>query len=259
MYAQCPNCQTVFDVADEDLAAADGMVCCGVCEHVFKATDQVIDNLPDASATAEAEAAPAVAEAAADATEEFDPDAAAAAPAEDFARSLAEAELRASQEPAKRRSVVGTLFWSLATLVLFAGLGLQAVYALRGDLADNPTFAPVVEALCDVVHCSMPVRRDLDKVVLQDRDVRSDPGHPGTLLITAKLVNQAQYPQPFPLLRLTLSDYNGTVLAARDFKPAEYLADARGATEMPSDQPFVLRLEVADPGKNASAFQFQLY
>ncbi|WP_406849968.1 DUF3426 domain-containing protein [Chromobacterium phragmitis] len=39
---QCPNCQTRFKVNDSQLAAADGLVRCGRCSHVFKAPDHFV-------------------------------------------------------------------------------------------------------------------------------------------------------------------------------------------------------------------------
>ncbi|OWY39136.1 hypothetical protein CEK28_09660 [Xenophilus sp. AP218F] len=39
---QCPNCQTRFKVNDAQLAAANGLVRCGRCSHVFKAPDHFV-------------------------------------------------------------------------------------------------------------------------------------------------------------------------------------------------------------------------
>ncbi|MFB9158080.1 DUF3426 domain-containing protein [Chromobacterium violaceum] len=43
---QCPNCQTRFKVNDSQLAAADGLVRCGRCSHVFKAPDHFVVTRP---------------------------------------------------------------------------------------------------------------------------------------------------------------------------------------------------------------------
>jgi len=44
MYTQCPECQTVFRISDEQLAAAGGKVRCGRCMNVFPALEhQVAD------------------------------------------------------------------------------------------------------------------------------------------------------------------------------------------------------------------------
>lgn len=40
---QCPACQTRFKVSDAQLAAANGLVRCGRCAHVFNATDHLVE------------------------------------------------------------------------------------------------------------------------------------------------------------------------------------------------------------------------
>ncbi len=43
---QCPNCQTRFKVNDAQLSAANGLVRCGRCTHVFKAPDHFVSPEP---------------------------------------------------------------------------------------------------------------------------------------------------------------------------------------------------------------------
>ncbi|UTH75078.1 DUF3426 domain-containing protein [Chromobacterium sp. IIBBL 290-4] len=43
---QCPNCQTRFKVNDAQLAAANGLVRCGRCSHVFQAPDHFVVTQP---------------------------------------------------------------------------------------------------------------------------------------------------------------------------------------------------------------------
>jgi predicted Zn finger-like uncharacterized protein len=54
---QCPNCQTRFKVNDAQLAAANGLVRCGRCSHVFNATEYfVVPEAPPEPARAPAAA-----------------------------------------------------------------------------------------------------------------------------------------------------------------------------------------------------------
>ncbi len=46
MYAQCPECLTVFSLNTETLAQARGEVVCGHCETVFDALASLSDQLP---------------------------------------------------------------------------------------------------------------------------------------------------------------------------------------------------------------------
>lgn len=43
METRCPQCRTVFRVAEEQLAVADGVVRCGECEQVFNAREQATE------------------------------------------------------------------------------------------------------------------------------------------------------------------------------------------------------------------------
>ncbi len=47
MYAQCPNCEIVFSVRQEQLEVRQGLVRCGRCREVFNAAWNLIDRLPD--------------------------------------------------------------------------------------------------------------------------------------------------------------------------------------------------------------------
>jgi len=44
METRCPECHTVFRVAEEQLAVADGQVRCGECDHVFNAREAAVES-----------------------------------------------------------------------------------------------------------------------------------------------------------------------------------------------------------------------
>ena len=47
MQTQCPHCDTRFRVTDAQLTIADGMVRCGICEHVFNIYDISVSTFED--------------------------------------------------------------------------------------------------------------------------------------------------------------------------------------------------------------------
>lgn len=53
MYAQCPNCRTVFRTGPAQLAAAQGSVRCGCCQHVFDARRHLYARLLDIPSASE--------------------------------------------------------------------------------------------------------------------------------------------------------------------------------------------------------------
>ena len=85
----------------------------------------------------------------------------------------------------------------------------------------------------------------------------SHPNAKNALIINAVIVNNADYRQPYPVMKITLSNTSGLMVASRNFAPIEYLdADINIRKGMPPHQPIQIVLEIADPGKNAVNFQF---
>ncbi|OOZ41575.1 hypothetical protein BOW53_03440 [Solemya pervernicosa gill symbiont] len=277
MYTQCPECQTIFEVSDADLAVASGKVRCGSCNQVFKADEHLMEQLPEPTPVAIEEdivdlSTPT---AAIDEPEILEiPDTPAeAAPqpaAEDFAKVLAETELEKEQQEAAAAQksatkvkhsggLLSTLAWSFASLLLISALLLQGLYVLRVELSQIAFLAEPIEMLCDTLDCEIPERRDLQRIEVVERDVRSHPDNAKALLISAKLVSTAEFTQPYPTLRLSLANINGQTTAARDFQPWEYIADETDLDEgMAANTPTTVRLEVIDPGSDAASFQIEL-
>ena len=165
----------------------------------------------------------------------------------------------AATEP--RRSRLGTVLWSLGIVVLLLVLAGQYLYFNRAKLAQHDALRPALAAVCGVVGllkpCEIPERRDLDAIVLLEREVRSHPERKGALLITAKLANQADFTQPFPKLELRFYDINRKLLAWRAFEPDEYLENVSNIDQgMPPGEAVAARLEIVDPGPEAVNFEF---
>ena len=125
----------------------------------------------------------------------------------------------------------------------------------------SPSMVPVLETMCSVVGhfapCDLPLPRDLDKIVTAERDVRVHPNTQGALLITAQIVSEAAFVQPFPKLELSFSDTNQNLIARRTFEPEQYLsADVDIAKGMSANVPIRIVLEIIDPGKEAVNFAF---
>jgi hypothetical protein len=114
--------------------------------------------------------------------------------------------------------------------------------------------------MCDLTGCELPLRKNLERIILLDREVRSHPVNREALQVTATIVNTADYLQSFPVIRITLSNRHGRIIASRDFQPTDYLSDnidiGKGLTPK---QPLHIELEVLDPGKDAVGFTFEFF
>ena len=90
-----------------------------------------------------------------------------------------------------------------------------------------------------------------------EREVRDHPQVDDALLIHVTFANQADFVQPYPVFAVSFSDVSGTPVAARRFRPDEYLSDTRNtAGGMQPGERAQLMLEVVDPGERAVSFQF---
>ncbi|GMU44759.1 MAG: DUF3426 domain-containing protein [Xanthomonadales bacterium PRO6] len=148
--------------------------------------------------------------------------------------------------------------WWLGSLLLAMLLGAQVAWAERAWLLEDSRVRPWLDRFCDRVGCQLPMRSAVASIRLVSREVRPHPDAPQALLISASMINDASFVQRFPVVEVTLSDLGERAIARRRFQPAEYLADASsGVRGFPPGATAPLVFEVADPGREAVAFEFR--
>jgi hypothetical protein len=173
-------------------------------------------------------------------------------------RQLGEALRLELAEPPRRR-VSGRTWLGLAVLsLLLLALAGQWLYMQRAWWLDHPQWRPWADRACAILGCELPLRRDIARIELLEREVRDHPRRAEAVLIDARFVNRADFVQPFPVFEVEFSDLSGRQLAVHRFAPAEYL---RGPGLIPAGllpgQPVALRLEVPDPGRQAVSFRME--
>lgn len=151
----------------------------------------------------------------------------------------------------------GALAWALATLLLVAFIVVQYGYFMRNDLARFPQLRPWLEKICDVTGCTIPLMYSPHLIKLVSRDIRTHPTEGDALRVRARILNEASYPQTYPVLSVELSDMNGKVIASRLFQPTEYLptgvdVEAGIAPKAHAD----IQLDLLDPSHAAVGFEF---
>lgn len=144
--------------------------------------------------------------------------------------------------------------WSLGGLALLVLLALQLLNANRVALSGNPVIGSSLSAAYrDLGHpLTPPLAPGLWQV--NAINVTSDPDTPGALSITGTLANNAAFAQPWPLLRIELTDRYGDLLRARDFNPGEYLPADQANAWLGAGIATHFRLDVVDPGPEAVGF-----
>lgn len=159
--------------------------------------------------------------------------------------------------PPGRRFSRADATWVLGCCLLALVLVAQLAWASRAELFKNPATHPWMARVCSSISCRLPLIKDTAKLQLLSRDVRPDPHAAGALTITATIRNNAAFSQPWPVVVVELTDLNNDPVAMRRFRPVEYLPDAgHRASGIASGATAAVAFEVADPGKQAVAFQF---
>jgi predicted Zn finger-like uncharacterized protein len=249
MYAQCPHCQTLFRVSSSQLTAADARVRCGQCFTVFNALDhlRVLSEEEERSLAAGQQAPQASGDDDRDSDEETIPHV--------LEHDLDNLKTPVVRVPRYSRRTTSLFF--LGSLALLMLLAVQIIVLERVRLIRYPELRPLILSLCDSVNCTLPQLHDTEQIDLLSRQLYTHPNVAGALMIRASMVNNAPFPQPYPLLELSLSDEQGHVVAMRRFKPTEYLAEGEDPQAMMTPgSPVAINLEIADPGENALAYEF---
>jgi len=260
--ARCPHCNTLFRVSAAQLEAAGGRVRCGTCHTLFDIgaparsipEDQLDASDIEALLTGDQPAAPnpATAERPRETAPEPTTEQPAASP------RPVPAALRADEPAETAEGGLGrTVAWSTTLLLLVAALALQYGYFYRYPLAQEPVLRPWLESLCRVAACDLPLRREPEQITMERRAMRSHPAYRNALEVTATLVNNAPFPQPYPQVELVMRNLATKILAARRFQPDEYLSPPARGTFAPGEK-VELRLDLVDPGPGAVSFEFRL-
>jgi len=160
------------------------------------------------------------------------------------------------QQPSARRlhPALSLLF----ILILFTISFLQLAYFRAFELTFAiPSATPYIEMFCDKVNCNYSGPLDKKKIQLLSRDVRVHPKEKKALLISAAMINNASFAQPYPNIKIRLSDISGNVVAERIFTSKTYIGNATNPFSlMKSKIPVHIKFEVVDPGKDAVNFEF---
>ncbi len=141
---------------------------------------------------------------------------------------------------------------SLAAVLVFTSQYLIFNFA---ELSRTPTWRPFYANLCGAIGCALPNPSDVTRLRGANLVVRDHPAAEGALIVDVIVFNEAEYPQPFPLLELGFTNLNGRPVASRRFGPSEYLrGDLTDMAQMPPGVPVRLSLEIVDPGSEAQNY-----
>lgn len=231
MYTQCDQCKAIFEVSMREVTVASGKLRCGECNVVFDAMASLSTTMPESFSDSLKSS---------NTNNKIDTKADLLLPSHKRQESYRpEINKPALKERAKDITDNIDSKWlkaialSLATLLL-----AQVLYNNRHYFSDTPIRAP-------------------DKIEMLNNNVFAHPNEDGVLLISASIENHAQHAQPYPVLEVRLTNTKSKLVALRRFKPSEYLENYDNNMLMETNKPTNLKLKIADPGNDASRFQFK--
>ena len=156
-----------------------------------------------------------------------------------------------------RHKPLVTLVWCIASVGLLLLLSLQIKYFYVEKFAQDQSLRKYLVGFCKIASCELPPLKSPDLFVLTDTKIDLHPNQPDALRVTVKLFNRAGYSQPYPDLRITLTDQAGRVVGRRSFPPESWLA--AGSENMVGDGERVsLLFDLARPHEKAVGFAINI-
>jgi predicted Zn finger-like uncharacterized protein len=152
------------------------------------------------------------------------------------------------------------LKWGALSLAALLVLAAQYLVFNFNELSRSAGWRPFYANVCGAVGCKLPSMSDVSRLRGSNLVVRSHPQVADALVVDVIVTNDAQHPQPFPLLELGFTSLNGRAIASRRFLPEEYLrGDLKGMELMPTGVPVRLSLEILDPGGDAVNYTLRFF
>ncbi|UTW44310.1 DUF3426 domain-containing protein [bacterium SCSIO 12696] len=147
--------------------------------------------------------------------------------------------------------------WAIACVLLITLLPLQYLHFHAAELGQQwLQYRPWIDKLCAITGCQIPPQVDLAKIKPSYLMVSNHPSSANALLVEAVIENQADFAQPMPRLLLSFSNLSGETIAQRSFHPSEYLqGEMSGKNQLPPKRPVRVRIELADPGPDATNYE----
>jgi predicted Zn finger-like uncharacterized protein len=137
--------------------------------------------------------------------------------------------------------------------VLLLGL---AVHSQRGVLMRSAFFGPVLEGLYGLVGVEVMPAWDVSAYRIIESAAAIDPN--GDLQVSLDFVNEAEFSQPYPVLRVSLEDRWGDEIGSREVPPREYMGTDLEGRMLGSDRRARGEAVLTDPVPEAIGFRLDL-
>ena len=267
LHTLCPACGTTFALTSAQLKARRGLVRCGRCAEVFRGDRYLVDASPSDKKVRKRDTGrqtPKTEQKKKTLKQKKSPTKRVklADRGDDDSDTSLEHEFVSTDVAqllsGKRRWHVAPLVWLVGAIALSVVLVGQTVYFYPTELARYPRLAPLVTRACASLGCEVQAKQDVGLIELLRTTVAPHPKQEQALRVRAALVNRADFPQPFPLMEITLTNSAGKVRARRTFSPTEYLKSADVGDNMIPNVVVDSLLDISNPDPNPGGYQIRL-
>ncbi|MDR2215529.1 MAG: zinc-ribbon and DUF3426 domain-containing protein [Nevskiaceae bacterium] len=143
--------------------------------------------------------------------------------------------------------------WTLAAAALGLALLVQLVHHNRQSLIMKSWAAPLIAPIYAAFGHPLTPDWNLTDYTVRQLGAQAPPFSQDLIVVRASVLNSAPYPQPPPVLRVTLQDRFGNTLATHDVPPQDYLR-TEPPPRLSADQRLDAELVLDDPGSKAVGF-----
>lgn len=149
--------------------------------------------------------------------------------------------------------------WLSAALLAVVLIALQMLWWERDRLSQQPVLAPLYAQACQWVPCQLADRGpDVGAIRALSSVLRPLPD--GRMRLDAVFINRGDRPAPFPVLRLSIRDGQGEVVADGLFAPEDYVGgELQPGDLMPAGRPISISLNINQPVDNLGNFQLTFH
>lgn len=166
--------------------------------------------------------------------------------------------LRAAQAREQARKTTGRRALARIAIGFLAVLAVaQVLFLARAEIARRaPSTRPLLEALCQPLHCTVAPPRDLDALQIESSQLQRQEGDASDqYVLTATLRNRAGGPIALPAIELITTDLQDQLLSRRALLPTDYLNptdSAYGKSGLPAraELPIRVRFQSQHPTAN---------
>lgn len=212
----CPHCKSVFKLRREHLEVASGHVRCGNCHSLFLATDSLVSLEKESQ---KAQMSETVEEAEEQVVSKSIPELTEIDKSEHY-------QLDVDEEPEVKSdsSTLKWVFYSLSGLILiYLAIWFFYLWPNKNALAQDPSWRPFYQFSCSMFGCQLAPRQDIAQYRVNAIEVNITRN--GQKEVSMVLKNVANFAQPYPKVRVILSDIKGNQFPSPTYKPQHYLPE----------------------------------